>query len=109
MSPMGISAVPNDPPPPGNRGARRAWIRYRLAQRGQTFVGVAEVEGVTQPTVSRAALGLGSRHLMRAIARACDVAPGILFPEHFDASGAMRRPAQRPRRASADLANGEAA
>jgi len=105
MSPVGIS-VPADPPPTHDAKARRAWIRYRLSLRDSTMTALASAEGVTQAAVASAALGVGSRHLMRALALACETPPGTLFPEHFDNSGAMRRKSRRMRRQHGTPAEG---
>jgi lambda repressor-like predicted transcriptional regulator len=73
---------------PADRNARRAWIKYRLAERGITLSDLAARLGVTHQALSKAATGATSARCQAALAETLGLPPHHLFPENHDSTGA---------------------
>ncbi|WP_041793819.1 helix-turn-helix domain-containing protein [Pararhodospirillum photometricum] len=87
-----VTVIPQSP------RLRRAWILFQLKEKGLSFTALAREEGVSPAAVCVAAQGRRSRPLMARMAQAVDVAPGVLFPEHFNPDGSLKRPARSAQR-----------
>ncbi len=68
--------------PPKKAAERRAWIKYQLELRGESFATIARELGVTRQAVRRA-LDMPRPRMERAIAEKLGLKPWELWPERY--------------------------
>lgn len=81
---------------PSNPEQRWEWIKYQLRTRGTSFANLARQLDVQRNAVT-GVKRLPYPRMERAIAKALDLSPAMIWPERWNADGSPSR--QRPNRA----------